>query len=182
MSDKEEKVYLSPLKFAKPPTSTNVTISTLCRSPRANHTTTQGTSAQPNPNQTQPNFNTASPGFGRSKLYEILTTETMSDDLTPSAAIWEQYQEEAREHDDELVKGRNGNLDQMLLFVSIAVSGFCDTWLSACNYRRHCSQRFSPPFSSSRRAFSSRIPLTYLLLFFSRSPNHSSASSRVPHS
>lgn len=50
-------------------------------------------------------------------------------ELAPDATIWELYQEEAKDHDSELVNGRNQNLDMMLLFVSSSTS-FVSTRLS----------------------------------------------------
>ncbi|KAF8594232.1 hypothetical protein BDV93DRAFT_459413, partial [Ceratobasidium sp. AG-I] len=43
----------------------------------------------------------------------------MTEDLAPDAGIWQQYLEEAKEHDGELVKGQNDNLDMMLLFAAL---------------------------------------------------------------
>ncbi|KAF8601832.1 hypothetical protein BDV93DRAFT_398738, partial [Ceratobasidium sp. AG-I] len=45
--------------------------------------------------------------------------ETIGEDLAPDAGIWQLYLDEAKEHDEELVKGQNGNLDMMLLFAAL---------------------------------------------------------------
>ncbi|KAF8597592.1 hypothetical protein BDV93DRAFT_416638, partial [Ceratobasidium sp. AG-I] len=58
-------------------------------------------------------------GFNRAKLHENLTTETIAEDLAPEAGVWQLYLEEAKEHDEELVKGQNDNLDMMLLFAAL---------------------------------------------------------------
>ena len=56
--------------------------------------------------------------FNRTKPHERLATDRIGEELAPDAGIWQIYLEEAKEHDDELVNGKNSNLDMMLLFVS----------------------------------------------------------------
>ncbi|KAG9123844.1 hypothetical protein FRC07_013788 [Ceratobasidium sp. 392] len=53
------------------------------------------------------------------KPYERIAAEKPGEELAPDAAIWEMYVEEARQQDSELVDGKNGNLDQMLLFATL---------------------------------------------------------------
>ncbi|KAG9121539.1 hypothetical protein FRC07_002455, partial [Ceratobasidium sp. 392] len=53
------------------------------------------------------------------KPYERIAAEKPGEELAPDAAIWEMYVEEAKEQDNELVSGKNGNLDQMLLFAAL---------------------------------------------------------------
>ncbi|KAF8606996.1 hypothetical protein BDV93DRAFT_396410, partial [Ceratobasidium sp. AG-I] len=58
-------------------------------------------------------------GVNRSRPYERLAADKISEELAPDAAIWQLYVEEAKEHDDELVDGKNKNLDMMLLFAAL---------------------------------------------------------------
>ncbi|KAG9121745.1 hypothetical protein FRC07_002166, partial [Ceratobasidium sp. 392] len=53
------------------------------------------------------------------KPYERIAAEKPGEELAPDAVIWEMYVEEAKEQDAELVGGKNGNLDQMLLFATL---------------------------------------------------------------
>ncbi|KAF8601845.1 hypothetical protein BDV93DRAFT_393317, partial [Ceratobasidium sp. AG-I] len=41
------------------------------------------------------------------------------EELAPDATIWQLYYDEAKEHDEELVKAQNDNLDMMLLFAAL---------------------------------------------------------------
>lgn len=52
------------------------------------------------------------------KADERLAEDRIGEELAPDATIWELYQEESREYDNELIDSRNKNLDMMLLFVS----------------------------------------------------------------
>jgi hypothetical protein len=54
----------------------------------------------------------------RKNLRDPLASDRPGDELAPDAAIWKLYMSEAKEYDSELVKGRNDNLDTMLIFVS----------------------------------------------------------------
>ena len=60
----------------------------------------------------------SSSGFSRPKPHERLAADKIGEELTPDAGIWQMYVEEAKEHDDELVAGKNKTLDTMLIFVS----------------------------------------------------------------
>ncbi|QRW11475.1 hypothetical protein RhiLY_10474 [Ceratobasidium sp. AG-Ba] len=53
------------------------------------------------------------------KPFERLAAEKPGEELAPDAAIWQLYVEEAREHDRELVDGKNRNLDVMLVFAAL---------------------------------------------------------------
>ncbi|KAF8593337.1 hypothetical protein BDV93DRAFT_461416, partial [Ceratobasidium sp. AG-I] len=59
------------------------------------------------------------PATSRSKPHERLAADKVGEELAPDAGIWQIYLDEAKEYDDELVTGKNQNLDQMLLFASI---------------------------------------------------------------
>ncbi|KAF8593751.1 hypothetical protein BDV93DRAFT_404289, partial [Ceratobasidium sp. AG-I] len=45
--------------------------------------------------------------------------DKIGEELAPDAGIWQIYLDEAKEHDDELVDGKNKNLDMMLLFATL---------------------------------------------------------------
>ncbi|QRV82405.1 hypothetical protein RhiJN_10420 [Ceratobasidium sp. AG-Ba] len=59
------------------------------------------------------------PSTTRLPAYERLANEVLGRELAPEAKVWEMYVEEAKEHDSELVKGENDNLDMMLLFAAL---------------------------------------------------------------
>ncbi|QRV96309.1 DNA-directed RNA polymerase subunit beta' [Ceratobasidium sp. AG-Ba] len=59
------------------------------------------------------------PSTTRLPAYERLANEVPGRELAPEATVWEMYVEEAKEHDSELVKGENDNLDMMLLFAAL---------------------------------------------------------------
>ncbi|QRV98006.1 hypothetical protein RhiJN_26025 [Ceratobasidium sp. AG-Ba] len=51
--------------------------------------------------------------------YNLLARDNPGEELAPDAAIWQLYVNEASEHDTELLKKKNGNLDVMLLFAAL---------------------------------------------------------------
>ncbi|KAG9120588.1 hypothetical protein FRC07_003861, partial [Ceratobasidium sp. 392] len=53
------------------------------------------------------------------KPYERLTADKPGEELAPDAGIWQLYVDEASDHDAELVKEKNDNLDVMLLFAAL---------------------------------------------------------------
>ncbi|QRV96303.1 hypothetical protein RhiJN_24321 [Ceratobasidium sp. AG-Ba] len=59
------------------------------------------------------------PSTTRLPAYQRLANEVPGRELAPEATVWEMYVEEAKEHDNELVKGENDNLDMMLLFAAL---------------------------------------------------------------
>jgi hypothetical protein len=66
-----------------------------------------------NPESTQ----AGSRDFRRPEAYEQMAADKPGPELSHDAAIWKLYLEEADEHDQELVKGRDASLDMLLLFV-----------------------------------------------------------------
>ncbi|KAF8606997.1 hypothetical protein BDV93DRAFT_331841 [Ceratobasidium sp. AG-I] len=64
-------------------------------------------------------FNQPPSGPSRPKPHERLAADKIGEELTPDAGIWQMYVEEAKEHDDELVAGKNKNLDTMLIFAAL---------------------------------------------------------------
>ncbi|KAG8737887.1 hypothetical protein FRC10_007558 [Ceratobasidium sp. 414] len=67
----------------------------------------------------QPQVSVGHPSSFRSKPYERLAADKPGEELAPDAGIWQLYVEEANEHDNELVKEKNNNLDMMLLFAGL---------------------------------------------------------------
>ncbi|KAG9078769.1 hypothetical protein FRC06_008179, partial [Ceratobasidium sp. 370] len=55
----------------------------------------------------------------RTNPYERLAADKPGEELVPDAGVWQLYVEEANEHDNELVKGKNDNIDVMLLFAAL---------------------------------------------------------------
>ncbi|KAG9125464.1 hypothetical protein FRC07_007484 [Ceratobasidium sp. 392] len=51
--------------------------------------------------------------------YDRLAADKPGEELAPEGAIWKMYVDEAKEHDSELVDGKNRNLDMMLLFAAL---------------------------------------------------------------
>ncbi|QRV96306.1 hypothetical protein RhiJN_24324 [Ceratobasidium sp. AG-Ba] len=58
-------------------------------------------------------------GTTRLPAYQRLANEVPGRELAPEATVWEMYVEEAKEHDSELFRGENDNLDMMLLFAAL---------------------------------------------------------------
>jgi hypothetical protein len=67
------------------------------------------------PNLTQ--LPTTSVSTAKPKPHERLANDKPGEELAPDAGIWQLYLDEARDYDNELVEGKNKNLDTMLLFV-----------------------------------------------------------------
>ncbi|KAG8706232.1 hypothetical protein FRC09_002514, partial [Ceratobasidium sp. 395] len=59
------------------------------------------------------------PDFSQPEAYERISTNKPEQELAHDAAVWRLYLEEAKEHDEELVKGRHGSLDMLLLFATL---------------------------------------------------------------
>ena len=73
----------------------------------------------------------------RIKPHERLAADKIGEELAPDAGIWQIYLDEAKEYDDELVTGRDENLNTMLLFVSACCPVgyiFSNVW-----FRQGCS-------------------------------------------
>jgi hypothetical protein len=105
-----------------------------------------------NPESTQ----AGSRDFRRPEAYEQMATDKPGQELSHDAAIWKLYLEEADEHDQELVKGRDASLDMLLLFVRF--SCFLTNIPAHSFYRRRrYSLLFSLHFSSSPRTCYSKI-------------------------
>ncbi|KAG9127795.1 hypothetical protein FRC07_009182 [Ceratobasidium sp. 392] len=58
-------------------------------------------------------------GGAGSTPYDRLAADKPGEELAPEGAIWKMYVDEAKEHDSELVDGKNRNLDMMLLFAAL---------------------------------------------------------------
>ncbi|KAF8593753.1 hypothetical protein BDV93DRAFT_460397, partial [Ceratobasidium sp. AG-I] len=58
-------------------------------------------------------------GSSHSKPHERLAADKIGEELAPDAGIWQVYLDEAKEQDDEMVDGKNKNLDMMLLFATL---------------------------------------------------------------
>ncbi|KAG9119465.1 hypothetical protein FRC07_005499, partial [Ceratobasidium sp. 392] len=73
------------------------------------------------PSSTLPSMSASHPPFTatRPRPYERLAADKPGEELAPDAGIWQLYVEEAKEHDSELVDGKNKNLDVMLLFAAL---------------------------------------------------------------
>ncbi|QRV96751.1 alanyl-tRNA synthetase [Ceratobasidium sp. AG-Ba] len=83
----------------------------------------KGLNNPPSNGTEQPNFhsNTENTTFTavRPKPIDRLAADKPGEELAPDAGIWQLYVEEATEHDNDLVKEKNGNLDVMLLFAAL---------------------------------------------------------------
>ncbi|KAG9099253.1 hypothetical protein FS749_001717 [Ceratobasidium sp. UAMH 11750] len=103
-----EKILLSTLKVAgiKPAKERNCAVNETASEPPA--------APPPLASVEQPKL--AAP---RVNPYERLAADRPGEELAPDAGIWQLYVEEANEHDNELVKGKNDNLDVMLLFAAL---------------------------------------------------------------
>ncbi|KAG8772486.1 hypothetical protein FRC12_003055 [Ceratobasidium sp. 428] len=102
-----KEVWLSHLKFAG------------LRAPKDPGSSVDVTENKPS--VTQPRVFTDQPPFATAgpKPYERLAADRPGEELSPNATIWQLYVEEAKEHDGELVDGKNKNLDMMLLFAAL---------------------------------------------------------------
>ncbi|KAG9109430.1 hypothetical protein FRC07_008323, partial [Ceratobasidium sp. 392] len=57
--------------------------------------------------------------FRRPEAYERMAADKPGEEMAHDATIWKLYLEEAEEHDQELVKGRQASLDMLLLFAAL---------------------------------------------------------------
>ncbi|KAG9086717.1 hypothetical protein FS749_003431 [Ceratobasidium sp. UAMH 11750] len=57
--------------------------------------------------------------FRRPEAYERMAADKPGEEMAHDATIWKLYLEEAVEHDQELVKGRQSSLDMLLLFAAL---------------------------------------------------------------
>ncbi|KAG8737066.1 hypothetical protein FRC12_017276 [Ceratobasidium sp. 428] len=57
--------------------------------------------------------------FRRPEAYERMAADKPGEEMAHDATIWKLYLEEAEEHDQELVKGRQSSLDMLLLFAAL---------------------------------------------------------------
>ncbi|KAG8765363.1 hypothetical protein FRC12_007524 [Ceratobasidium sp. 428] len=102
-----QNVQLSDIKFVKN---------------RPTHPQYFDTSPTPDrPNVDQPHITPDQFSFGGpgNTPYEPLAADKPGEQLAPEGAIWKMYVDEAKEHDSELVDGKNRNLDMMLLFAAL---------------------------------------------------------------
>ncbi|KAG8692834.1 hypothetical protein FRC09_010920 [Ceratobasidium sp. 395] len=102
-----QNVQLSDIKFVKN------------RPTHPQYFDTSSTLDRPNvdqPHITPDQFSFGGPG---NTPYERLAADKPGEQLAPEGAIWKMYVDEAKEHDNELVDGKNRNLDMMLLFAAL---------------------------------------------------------------
>ncbi|KAG8699112.1 hypothetical protein FRC09_006830, partial [Ceratobasidium sp. 395] len=102
-----KEVWLSHLKFAG------------LRAPKDPDSSADVTENKPAPTQPRVSADESSCPSAGSKPCERLATDRPGKELAPNAAIWQIYVEEAKEHDSELVDGKNKNLDMLLLFAAL---------------------------------------------------------------
>ncbi|KAG9077327.1 hypothetical protein FRC06_008979, partial [Ceratobasidium sp. 370] len=57
--------------------------------------------------------------FRRPEAYERMAADKPGEEMAHDATIWKLYLEEAEEHDQELVRGRQASLDMLLLFAAL---------------------------------------------------------------
>ncbi|KAG9123089.1 hypothetical protein FRC07_000240 [Ceratobasidium sp. 392] len=119
---KTQQVRLSPFKFAglKPPRNLESNVNHDPAQVAENaHPTIEPQNARFPSVKPCTSSRQSSPAAAGLKPYERIAAEKPGEELAPDAAIWEMYVEEAKEQDNELVNGKNRNLDQMLLFATL---------------------------------------------------------------
>ncbi|KAG8776763.1 hypothetical protein FRC12_000706 [Ceratobasidium sp. 428] len=102
-----KEVWLSHLKFAG------------LRAPKDPDSSADVTENKPASTQLRVSSDESPCASAGSKPCERLATARPGKELAPNAAIWQLYVEEAKEHDSELVDGKNKNLDMLLLFAAL---------------------------------------------------------------